>query len=126
MGRVMDMARVDAHRFLTECGFENDIQLEKYGVVSVIKGITPLIHMATDTDGVVINSKTAHVSITEQSLIDANVVYRKNGDGEIYMRDFIVGFSDSANRFAKYTVKEQYPDNTLGVIVLQLSKADVC
>lgn len=126
MGRVMDMARVDAHRFLTELGFENDIQLEKYGVVFVIKGITPLIHMTIDTDGAVVNSKTAHISITEKSLIDANVCYRKNGDGEIYMRDFIIGFSDSSSRFAKYTVKEQYPDNTLGVIVLQLSKADVC
>lgn len=122
MGNVLTMVRMDANRILSKMGYETDITIIKLSVSYTVKGLGIVHHLTFDTDGQPVNSKNAHISIHEQDLIDAGLIVR-NSNNEVYMRDCLVQFSDFSGVVKKYAVKENYADDTLGVIVLILGNA---
>lgn len=119
MGSVLDMARADVHKILTQLGFETQMTLKRGDVEVQITGLGLVHHLAFDTEGQTINSKTAHVTITEKSCIDASFSIR-NSKNDVYMRDVLVSFADCTGVVKTYAVKENFADDSLGVIVLNL------
>jgi hypothetical protein len=76
-------------------------------------------HQSFDTDGVKVSSKNIHVSISEKQFTDVGYPVR-NGNGEVALQGHFVDFSDSTGTVKNYVVREQYPDETIGLIVLIL------
>jgi hypothetical protein len=121
MGKILDMARRNANLILTSFGFESDITLKKEEVEITIQGLAPVHHLSFDTENNTVNSKNAHVTISEQSLKDLSFPYRNSGN-EIYLIGILVSFADTSGNIKTYTVKENFADETIGVIVLNLGK----
>lgn len=120
-GTLLTQARSDAKKILNSGGFESDIKITK-GVQTVnCKGLAPVHHIQIDTEGQPVNSKTAHVTVHESDLAGLTV---RNTQGEVYLRTAIVEFSDVTGVNKKYSVKENFADDTLGVIVLMLAAYD--
>lgn len=119
MGNILTMARSDAQRILNGGGFETSISLTKGSVVTVVNGLAPVHHLAFDTEGNPVNTKIAHVAISEATLVVAGFSPR-NASNEVAMRSVLISFADSAGITRIYTVKENYADEMLGVIVLNL------
>jgi hypothetical protein len=119
MGRVLTLARGDARRILSEMGFETGITLANDELSARVNGLAPVHHLAFDTDGRPVNTKQAHVTVSEESLNEAGFPARNN-NGEVYMRGVLVTFADSSGKEKTYTVKENHADETLGIIVLIL------
>lgn len=121
MGKILNMARKNAHLILTSFGFESDITLKKGTIQVAIKGLAPVHHLSFDTEGQTVNSKNAHVTVSEQSLNDVSFPCR-NAKGEVYLVGVLISFSDSSGVSKTYVVKENFADDTIGVIVLNLGK----
>jgi hypothetical protein len=66
--------------------------------------------------GRVINSKNAHISFSEQWMIDAGYQIR-SASGEVYLSGHKVHVSDSTGFEKDYIIREWYPDETIGLIV---------
>jgi len=121
MGQILNMARKDAHKILTSLGYETEITLKKGLIEVVINGLGLVHHLAFDTEGQTVNTRTAHVTISEQACIDVDFDIR-NDKGTVYMRDVLISFADCTGVIKTYMVKENFADDTLGVIVLMLGK----
>jgi hypothetical protein len=121
MGRVLTLARSDARRILSGMGFETEITLANSEKSVKVYGLAPVHHLTFDTEGQPVNSKNAHATVSEESLKEAGFPPR-NSNGEVYMRGVLCTFSDSSGEEKTYTVKENYADESLGVIVLILGK----
>ena len=121
MGRILTLARNDAHRVLSQMGFETGITLTKGDVSVTVNGLTPVHHIAFGTDGVLVNTKDVRISVSEMALTNADFTVR-NTNNEVYLRDVLVSFADSTGTSKTYIVKENYADESLGVIVLILGK----
>ncbi|MBP1638973.1 MAG: hypothetical protein H6Q17_556 [Bacteroidetes bacterium] len=78
-------------------------------------------HLSFDTDGAPVNSKQAHITVSEKILTDAGFTVR-NSNNEVYLINAIVKFADFSGVEKSYTVKENFADDTLGVIFLMLGK----
>jgi hypothetical protein len=102
-------------------GFETDITIKRGLVSAQVKGITPTIHLAFDTDGLTVNTKKVRVNISEKSLIDLSYPVR-NAKNEVFMMGDLVSFADSTGLVKTYSVAENWPDESLGTIVLILEK----
>ena len=121
-GEILNMAREDIIEITSEGGFQTDVTVITKDKVTTV--IVPAIamkhHMAFDTEGQKLNSEQAHVSISESKLIDA--VFPVRVDGDVSMIGAIVKYKDSTDIEGEYEVSESYPDETLGLIVLILSR----
>jgi len=93
------------------------------GTIAKVKGTTARHYLGFDTDGVKISSLNAHVSFSEKTLTDAGVTVR-NSAGEVNLLGKRVQINDSADVLRDYVVVEQYPDETIGLIVLILGSAE--
>lgn len=87
---------------------------------ATVKAIHTKHHLGIDTDGAQMNSKTAHVAVSEESLILAGYTVR-NIKGEVEMLRHKVDVVDSTGIVKHYQVRECYPDETVGLIVCILS-----
>ena len=76
-------------------------------------------HTGFDLDGVRVESKTASVSISEKQFIDQSFTIRNN-ENEVSMNGYKIDVSDSTTNVKNYIVRECYPDEKLGIIVLIL------
>jgi hypothetical protein len=77
-------------------------------------------HTGFDSEtGVRVNSKMASVTVSEGILIDASYPTR-DANNEITLKGHRVSVADSSGNVAEYMVSENYPDETLGLIVLIL------
>ncbi len=84
------------------------------GEIATINGLHSKHHMAIDTDGNTINSKNAHISVSEDLLIAQNYPVRK--DGEVKLNDHKVSVKDSTGISKNYVIREGFPDETIGLI----------
>ena len=124
MGSILERARTDAKNIINAIGFQLDIEIfnpDKSLSVSV-KGWGVKHSLSFDTDGNQTNSKTARVTVYEQDLIDAGMVVR-NAKKDVTMDKYKVIFKDSSGEDKKYSVRETFPNENLGVIVLMLQDA---
>ena len=121
-GELFQLAKRDAKFFVTGAGFQEDIILmnpERDMRVS-LTGFATKHWINFDTDGLPVNSKNVHVTIDESVLV-VNGYPTRNRKGEISLLKHIVSFPDSSGVNKEYYVKENFPDETLGLIVLILA-----
>ncbi len=121
------MSLVDQVRLDIECITEN---LNDFGQNMNITNGTDSIdvvgfhtkhHTAFDIDGAPVNVKIASVSVTEKQFVTASYPYR-DSDGDVYLHDNIVTVKDSTGDDKTYTVRENYADEYVGLIILILGE----
>lgn len=88
---------------------------------ATIVGYTVKHHTAFDEMGVKISNKIAAVMVSELLLIGESYPVR-NTDGNVYLLNHIVDVTDSNENISRYRVVKQFPDETLGSIVLILGE----
>ena len=69
-----------------------------------------------DSDGNAINSKSAHICLSESDLVELNYPVR-NSNNEVYLSNHRVSSKDSSGLTKEYVIKEWFPDETFGLIV---------
>ena len=69
-----------------------------------------------DDDGNVVNTKNAHISFSEKQLTDASYPTR-NADGDVALYGHKATWIDSTGSSITYTIREFFPDETIGVIL---------
>lgn len=120
-GSIFELAKRDAKHFLQKGGFEENIVLTTpSGDKSLsLTGFATKHHINFDTDGLPVNGKNAHVTVDEKYLVDNGYPVR-NAKSEITLLKHKVSVPDSSGLVKNYVVKENFPDETLGLIVLIL------
>lgn len=120
-GNLFQLAKRDAKFFVSNGGFEEDIELvtpSKDKLLS-LTGFATKHHINFDSDGNPINTKNVHICIDESVLV-ANGYPVRNAKGEIFLKNHQVSFADSSGIVKTYVVRENFPDETLGLIVCVL------
>lgn len=117
-GNLFQLAKRDAKFFVSNGGFEEDIELvtPSKDKTLLLTGFATKHHINFDSDGNPINSKNVHICIDESVLV-ANGYPVRNEKGEIFLKNHQVSFSDSSGIVKTYVVRENFPDETLGLIV---------
>lgn len=121
---ILDRARRDAQRFSSDTnrGFAVTATLTaKTGEVAEIKCLHSKHNISVGTDGQPVNSKNAHFSVHEQTLIEANPAYPiRDGSREVIIKGDTIEVADSTGNVWKYLIRESWPDETLGLLVFAL------
>jgi hypothetical protein len=81
-----------------------------------VVGFATKHHIGFDTDGILVNSKNAHISFSEKQCTDASFSLR-NAAGEVDLKGYKVEWKDSTENSIKYVIREWFQDESLGVIV---------
>lgn len=76
-------------------------------------------HLSYDTEGNMVNYKNAHISISEDEFIDNAYPYR-DASNEVNMEGHRCIVKDSTRQNVEYVIREWYPDETIGLIVMIL------
>jgi len=66
--------------------------------------------------GQIINTKQAHVSVSERFFTEIGYPIR-NAQGEVHLIDHQVSVKDSTGIIKDYVIRENYPDETLELVV---------
>ena len=121
---LFDIIKRDAKFIINNGGYQLDITLSNKDKSQTINIIGWAVKVAGffDTDGNQVNTKNAHCTIDEQVLIDLGYEYKsfKKGIPEVDMIYHYVSFKDSSGQIANYIVRENIPDENLGLIKLLL------
>lgn len=117
-GNLFQLAKRDAKFFVSNGGFEEDIELVTPSKDKSLHltGFATKHHINFDSDGNPINSKNVHICIDESVLVANNYPCR-NAKGEVFLKNHNVSFVDSSGIIKTYVVRENFPDETLGLIV---------
>lgn len=120
-GRLLQLAKRDAKRIITQGGFEEDLELiTPNGSLTIsLTGFATKHWITYDTDGNAINSSNIHITVSENDLQTLAYPYR-DANGKVKLINHKVNFIDSSGNVGNYIVLENYPDETLGLIVLIL------
>lgn len=99
-------------------GFTKSIQfIAADGITTAtINGMSSVIHLGVDNQGEFVNSRKAHISITESSLTDLGYTTRDQNNALI-LKGNRVNVMDSTGTSEKYVIREIYPDEALGLLV---------
>jgi hypothetical protein len=119
---LMDQAKADIKQITSnaeEFGKEITLTAPDDSVATVI-GLHTKHHLGVDTDGNRINTKNAHISVSESLLTDQSYPVR-GSDGEVSLKNHKVSVSDSTGTVCTYRIKETYPNESTGLIVCILS-----
>lgn len=120
MMNLFNQAIADANSFMQkDFGVSMDF-VAPTSETATIMGWTSKHHVAFDTEGNQVNSKTANITLSEQDLTNAGYPVRNN-QGEVSMRNHLVYVKDSTQTISKYKVMQYYQDERLGLITLILS-----
>lgn len=111
-------ARADWQRFSADGFFSVEITFKSPGDVdtAVIKGIGIKHHLSIDSDGRDLDSKNAHVTVSEALLVAEGYPVRETPAGEVALKDHSVFFADSTGLVKSYVITRTYPDETVGMI----------
>lgn len=117
-GDILQLAKRDSKFFVTNGGFEVDIELvtPTNDRSLLLTGFATKHWINFDTDGNPVNSKNVHICIDEAILV-ANGYPHRSKNNEIFLKNHYVSFPDSSGLQKKYVVRENFPDETLGLIV---------
>lgn len=121
-GNLLALARKDAKNHITKGGFEENITLQTAdSSVSIdITGFATKHFINYDSDGLPINTKNVHICINEDDLVALSYPVR-NSKNEVVLLNHKVTFKDSTGQDRNYQINENYPDESLGLIVCILS-----
>ncbi len=99
------------------CEFAVDIKLiNTTNQIINTKGLHTKIHLAVDTDGNMVNAKKAHISFSEDNIIELGFSIR-NAKGEVDLRKWKADVKDSTGIVKNYSIQQWFPDETIGLIV---------
>jgi len=76
-----------------------------------------------DLDGAQVQAKTAYIAVSVLSLAEAGYPFR-DGENEIVLLGHRAEAKDVSGVECKYVVRENYPDETAGIVVLILSDSN--
>ena len=116
MSGLIEKAKNDWQRFTSDpsgAGVELTFEAPT-AEIAVITGLATKHHIGLDTEGNPINTKNVHVSVSEQLLVDEG--YPVRVDGEVSMLNHKISYKDSTGILKFYTIRETFPDETIGVI----------
>lgn len=124
---LIERAQQDAKTFTTNTNdFGVSITLTKPADVSnpevsvTVVGYHTKHHTSWDPEsGEVVDGKRAHITVSEEALTDEGYPTR-NSDQEVAMVGHRVTVSDSSGVSKNYVVRQTFPDETLGLIVMIL------
>ena len=116
----LDRAKADVIRF-TQAGFAVDLVFTApTAETASVRGLATKHRMSVNPeDGLPVNSPNIHASIVE-SLLIAQSYPTRNVNGEIFMKGHKVLYDNKT-----YKISENWPDETLGLIVLILDEYGV-
>ncbi len=119
---VLEDLKSSARELISDVeGFGVPIKLVAPDTTTVdINGNHSKHHIEYDTEGNLLRSKTARITVSEADLIAASYPYR-DGSGEVYLKDHRVTVKDSTGVDKEYVIDTWFPDETLGVILIFLS-----
>lgn len=115
---LLDIARADI-KMITQSlsGFGEVITLTNLSSTSIIiEGLHSKHHLGVDTDGNRVNAKNAHISFSENSVIEKGLSIR-NCSGEVNLKGWRVSVKDSTGIDKLYVIREWFPSETTGLIV---------
>lgn len=105
-------------------GFAREITLTAPdSTVLVVNGLHTKHHLGADSDGNLVNTKNAHISISEKFLSDASYPYR-DSQGEVNLKKHKVSVKDSTDVEKIYVIREWFPNETIGLITCILKDYD--
>jgi hypothetical protein len=115
---LINQAKLDAQRYTSDLkGFGVAITLTALNqTVLETVGLHTKHHIGIDTDGNTVNTKNAHIAISEENLIAASYPYR-DASGEVNLYSHRVTVADSSGSNKEYIIREFFPDETIGLIV---------
>lgn len=87
-----------------------------------VTGLHTKHHLAIDDEGELVNSKNAHISVSEKFLTDGGYPVRING--EVSLKNHRVRVTDSTGEEKTYSINQWFPDETVGLITCILGKYD--
>lgn len=114
----MDQIRLDVLAITTNANeFGSPIVFVAPGGQTVtINGRTNKIHIKFDYDGTPVNGKNATITVAEKAMVDAGYIIR-NANGEVDLYNHKVSWVDSTGASATYSIKQTFPDESIGLIV---------
>lgn len=112
----LTLARRDFTR-ITQLGFGVDVKIQpsSIAVATEIKALATKHHFSINEEGLPVNSKNVHITLSESILVDAGYIVR-NSDNEVALVDHLVIFTDSSENEWIYKITQTMPDETLGQI----------
>ena len=125
-GRLLERAKSDWERITTVGGFEEDITFKTPDSINptievTVQGLASKHNLSVDFDtGAPVNSKNAHVTVSEDLLTEAGFTVR-NEKGEVALIDYKISYPDSTGVLKHYVVGQNIPDETVGVITFILN-----
>ena len=123
-GSLLNRARKDFRKYITEGGAEESIVLTSANGFSIqTTGWHSKHHINFDANGNAINSKNAHICIHEDDL-KAKLYPVRNEAGEVHLFGHKVSAPDSSGVVKDYIIKEWLPSETFGAIVCILGDYD--
>ena len=121
MSGLIEQAKGDWQRFSSDpktWGIAITLTAPTAEVANIV-GIATKHHIGVDTDGNPINTKNAHITISEQLLVDAGYPVRANN--EVSILQHRVSYKDSTGITKEYVIEETFPDETVGMITCILN-----
>jgi len=91
------------------------------GEVATVVGLHTKHHLSIDTEGNAVNSRNAHVSVSEYEL-NAQYYPVRDSSGDVNLKNHLVKVKDSTGVEITYICKQWFPDETVGLIVIILGK----
>ena len=115
---LIAQARADIKQITSNLGeFAVDIKLiNTTNQIINTKGLHTKIHLGVDTDGNMVNAKKAHISFSEDNILELGFSIR-NAKGEVDLRKWKADVKDSTGVVKNYSIQQWFPDETIGLIV---------
>ena len=120
-GNLFNIVKRDAKQFINSGGYEVNLQITTpdNNLTINITGWAVKHSGSFDTDGNQVNTKNVRATVDESVLI-ANGISVRNTRDEVSLLKYKVSFIDSTGNLKNYIVRENLPDENLGLIVLIL------
>lgn len=115
---LLDQIRADIAQ-ITQGEFSTPVTFTSAGatpVVVTVNAVAVKHHVANDSMGNVVNGKNARVSVAESVLTGLGYPVRTSS-GEAYLKGHRVTWADSSGQTWTYIIREQFPDETTGLIL---------
>lgn len=126
LGSILERAVRDANRIVMKGGFQDDdilISNPDNSITVSTPGFRTKHWINYDNEGNSSDTKNAHVCISESDLVLKGITVR-NAIQEVALKNYFVQVKDNTGIVKKYVVRRNYPDETLGLIVLILGDTD--
>ncbi|MEN9928929.1 MAG: Flavobacterium phage [Bacteroidota bacterium] len=119
---VFELAKRDAKLAINTNSFDIEMLTPNKQKVIYITGWAIKHHISFDSDGNQVNTKFARITVDENVLV-ANGITVRNAKGSVDLDNYKVKFKDSSGVLRSYSVREVFPDQYFGLIILVLEDA---